>query len=347
MLLGKNRSESYNTLLRDTINKPLFDRSLQAQYSPGSPLKVLNALIGLQENVIDINTSFTCYGGHYYARNAFMGCHNSPGTVSDLKTGIYNSCNTYFAKTYKRIIEKYESPSMGIDSWSSHLKSFGLGDYLGYDLPVGKTGFIPESGYYDRLYGANRWGASTIISNSIGQGEVLTTPIQMANIVSAIANRGFFIQPHFVKKIGNDKVESLERKYTSINPENFDIVIDGMFDVVEKGTARIAKVNNLKIAGKTGTIENFTVINNERKQLTDHSTFIAFAPIENPKIAISVFIENGYWGSRWAAPIASLIIEKYINGEVSRNWLEQRMLNGSLIEEYEKPYKFDLFEINE
>ncbi|MEC9065587.1 MAG: penicillin-binding transpeptidase domain-containing protein, partial [Bacteroidota bacterium] len=262
MLLGKNRSESYNTLLRDTINKPLFDRSLQAQYSPGSPLKVLNALIGLQENVIDINTSFTCYGGHYYARNAFMGCHNSPGTVSDLKTGIYNSCNTYFAKTYKRIIEKYESPSRGIDSWSSHLKSFGLGDYLGYDLPVGKTGFIPESGYYDRLYGVNRWGASTIISNSIGQGEVLTTPIQMANIVSAIANRGFFIQPHFVKKIGNDKVESLERKYTSINPENFDIVIDGMFDVVEKGTARIAKVNNLKIAGKTGTIENFTVINN-------------------------------------------------------------------------------------
>ncbi len=347
MLLGNNRSESYNTLLRDTINKPLFDRSLQAQYSPGSPLKVLNALIGLQENVIDINTSFTCYGGHYYARNAFMGCHNSPGTVSDLKTGIYNSCNTYFAKTYKRIIEKYESPSRGIDSWSSHLKSFGLGDYLGYDLPVGKTGFIPESGYYDRLYGVNRWGASTIISNSIGQGEVLTTPIQMANIVSAIANRGFFIQPHFVKKIGNDKVESLERQYTSINPENFDIVIDGMFDVVEKGTARIAKVNNLKIAGKTGTIENFTVINNERKQLTDHSTFIAFAPIENPKIAISVFIENGYWGSRWAAPIASLIIEKYINGEVSRNWLEQRMLNGSLIEEYEKPYKFDLFEINE
>ena len=347
MLLGNKRSENYNVLLRDTINKPLFDRSLQAQYSPGSPLKVLNALIGLQENVIDTNTSFTCNGGHYYARNAFMRCHNTPGTISDLKNGIYNSCNTYFARTYKRIIEKYGTSAEGVDSWSNHLKSFGLGDYLGYDLPIGKKGFIPESDYYDGLYGENRWGASTIISNSIGQGEVLTTPIQMANIVSAIANRGFYVQPHFVKKVDNDLINSYERKYTSINKENFDIVIDGMFDVVEKGTARIAKVNNLKIAGKTGTIENFTIINNERKQLTDHSTFIGFAPIDNPQIAISVFIENGYWGSRWAAPIASLIIEKYINGEVNRKWLEQRMLNGSLLEEYEKPYKFEIFEINE
>jgi len=347
MLLGNKRSENYNSLLSDTINKPLFDRSLQAQYSPGSPLKVLNALIGLQENVIDSNTSFTCNGGHYYARNAFMRCHNTPGTTSDLKTGIYNSCNTYFARTYKRIIEKYGTSAEGVDSWSSHLKSFGLGNYLGYDLPIGKKGFIPESDYYDGLYGENRWGASTIISNSIGQGEVLTTPIQMANIVSAIANRGFYVQPHFVKKVNNDQINSYERKYTSINKENFDVVINGMFDVVEKGTARIAKVNNLKIAGKTGTIENFTIINNERKQLTDHSTFIGFAPIDNPQIAISVFIENGYWGSRWAAPIASLIIEKYINGEVNRKWLEQRMLSGSLLEEYEKPYKFELFEINE
>ena len=134
------------------------------------------------------------------------------------------------------------------------MKSFGLGDYLGYDLPIGKKGFIPESDYYDGLYGENRWGASTIISNSIGQGEVLTTPIQMANIVSAIANRGFYVQPHFVKKVDNDLINSYERKYTSINKENFDVVINGMFDVVEKGTARIAKVNNLKIAGKTGTI---------------------------------------------------------------------------------------------
>ena len=347
MLLGANRTNNYNILLRDTINKPLFDRSLLAQYSPGSPLKVINALIALQENVIDNNTSFTCYGGHYYAKNSFMRCHNPYGTVSNLKAGIYNSCNTFFAKTYKRIIEKYESPAEGLDSWSNHLKSFGLGNYLGYDLPIGNTGFIPGSDYYNSLYGENRWGASTIISNSIGQGEVLATPIQMANIVSAIANRGFYIKPHFVKKIDNEQVKSFEKNSTSIDQENFDIVIQGMFDVVERGTARIAKVNNIKIAGKTGTIENYTIINNERKQLTDHSTFIAFAPIDNPQIAISVFIENGYWGSRWAAPIASLIIEKYINEEVKRKWLEQRMLNGSLLEEYEKPYKFDLFEINE
>ena len=347
MLLGANRTNNYNILLRDTINKPLFDRSLLAQYSPGSPLKVINALIALQENVIDNNTSFTCYGGHYYANNSFMRCHNPYGTVSNLKAGIYNSCNTFFAKTYKRIIEKYESPAEGLDSWSNHLKSFGLGNYLGYDLPIGNTGFIPGSDFYNSLYGENRWGASTIISNSIGQGEVLTTPIQMANVVSAIANRGFYIKPHFVKKIGNEQAKSFEKNSTSIDQENFDIVIQGMFDVVETGTARIAKVNNIKIAGKTGTIENFTIINNKRKQLTDHSTFIAFAPIDNPQIAISVFIENGYWGSRWAAPIASLIIEKYIDGEVKRKWLEQRMLSGSLLEEYEKPYKFDLFEINE
>ena len=145
MLLGANRTNNYNILLRDTINKPLFDRALLAQYSPGSPLKVINALIGLQENVIDNNTSFTCYGGHYYAKNSFMRCHNQYGTVSNLKDGIYNSCNTFFAKTYKRIIEKYESPAEGIDSWANHLKSFGLGNYLGYDLPIGNTGFIPVS----------------------------------------------------------------------------------------------------------------------------------------------------------------------------------------------------------
>ena len=345
--IGENRTENFNKLLNDSINKPLFDRSLQAQYSPGSPMKILNALIGLQEGVINENTTFTCNAGHYYARNAFMGCHNSFGTISNLRKGIYNSCNTYFARTYSGIIDKYETPSEGLDNWANHIKSFGLGDYLGYDLSIGKKGFIPESDYYNRFYGNNRWGSSTTISNSIGQGEILTTPIQMANFATAIANRGFYVKPHFVKRVDNKSINDRDKNYTTIDKENFEIVIDGMVDVVDRGTARIAKINGINVAGKTGTVENFILIEDEKKQLTDHSTFIAFAPAEDPKIVVSVFIENGYWGSRWAAPIASLIIEKYLKEDVGRKWLENRMVSGSLIDEYEKPYKFENFSINE
>ena len=345
--VGQDRTKNYNKLLNDSINKPLFDRSLQAQYSPGSPIKILNALIGLQEGVINENTIFTCNAGHYYSRNAFMGCHNPFGTISNLRKGIYNSCNTYFARTYRGIIDKYRTSSEGLDKWATHMKSFGLGNYLGYDLSIGKKGFIPESDYYNRFYGTNRWGSSTTISNSIGQGEILTTPIQMANFATAIANRGFYIKPHFVKSVNNKLMNNREKNYTTIDKENFEIVIDGMVDVVDRGTARIAKINGISVAGKTGTVENFILIENEKKQLTDHSTFIAFAPADDPKIAVSVFIENGYWGSRWAAPIASLIIEKYLKEDVGRKWLENRMVNGSLIDEYEKPYKFENFSINE
>ncbi|MDA9699179.1 penicillin-binding protein 2 [Flavobacteriaceae bacterium] len=345
--VGQDRTKNYNKLLNDSINKPLFDRSLQAQYSPGSPIKILNALIGLQEEVINENTTFTCNAGHYYSRNAFMGCHNQFGTISNLRKGIYNSCNTYFARTYRGIIDKYGTSSEGLDKWATHMKSFGLGNYLGYDLSIGKKGFIPESDYYNRFYGTNRWGSSTTISNSIGQGEILTTPIQMANFATAIANRGFYIKPHFVKSVNNKLMNNREKNYTTIDKENFEIVIDGMVDVVDRGTARIAKIDGISIAGKTGTVENFILIKNEKKQLTDHSTFIAFAPADDPKIAVSVFIENGYWGSRWAAPIASLIIEKYLKEDVDRKWLENRMVNGSLIDEYEKPYKFENFSINE
>ena len=345
--IGQDRTENFNRLLNDSINKPLFDRSLQAQYSPGSPMKILNALIGLQEGVINENTTFTCNAGHYYARNAFMGCHNPFGTISNLRKGIYNSCNTYFARTYRGIIDKYDTPSEGLDNWANHIKSFGLGDYLGYDLSIGKKGFIPESDYYNRFYGNNRWGSSTTISNSIGQGEILTTPIQMANFATAIANRGYYIKPHFVKRVDNKSINNTDKNYTTIDKDNFEIVIDGMVDVVDRGTARIAKINGISVAGKTGTVENFILIENEKKQLTDHSTFIAFAPAEDPKIVVSVFIENGYWGSRWAAPIASLIIEKYLKEDVGRKWLENRMVNGSLTDEYEKPYKFENFSINE
>ena len=348
LLLGSGRSENFRALANDTLAKPLFDRGLQAEYSPGSPFKTLNALIALQENVISPSTQFSCNQGHFYARGAFMKCHCPIGTSNNLLRGIYNSCNSFFAKTYKRIIEKDSTAAAGLDRWRTHLEKFGLGNYLGYDLPIGKRGFIPSSSYYDRWYSKGNWGPTTVISNAIGQGEILTTPIQMANFTAAIANRGFYVKPHFTIPKDQAIKDSLYTKnYTLIEARHFETVIEGMHQVVERGTARIAKIPGIEVCGKTGTAENFIRLNGEKTQLTDHSIFVAFAPKENPKIALAVFVENGYWGGRWAAPIASLMIEKYLKGKVKRTWLENRMLNGSLQNEYLKPLSGKPFEINE
>ncbi len=348
LLVGRERSERYRSLNNDSIGKPLFDRGLQGQYPPGSTFKIINALIGLQENIIKQETTFKCDGGHFYARNSFMKCHTSEPTFTNLNNAVYTSCNTYFAKTYKGIIENYDSPSIGLDKWVNYVKSFGFGNYLGYDHPTGKPGFIPTSAYYNSWYN-NSWKAVTTISNSIGQGEILTTPIQLANFAATIANRGWYITPHFVKEIENDSININYKKInkTLINKEHFEPVIEGMINVVEKGTATNSIIRNIKIAGKTGTAENFIKINGIKKQLTDHSIFIGFAPANDPKIAVCVFIENGYWGSRWAAPISSLIIEKYINGKIERNWLEKYILEGDLSAEYLKPYLTSNFNINE
>ena len=348
LLVGRERSERYRSLNNDSIGKPLFDRGLQGQYPPGSTFKIINALIGLQENIIKQETTFTCDGGHFYARNSFMKCHTSEPTFTNLNNAVYTSCNTYFAKTYRGIIENYDSPSIGLDKWVNYVKSFGFGNYLGYDHPTGKPGFIPTSAYYNSWYN-NSWKAVTTISNSIGQGEILTTPIQLANFAATIANRGWYITPHFVKEIENDSININYRKKnkTLINSEHFEPVIQGMINVVEKGTATNSIIRNIKIAGKTGTAENFVKINGIKKQLTDHSIFIGFAPADDPEIAVCVFIENGYWGSRWAAPISSLIIEKYINGKIERNWLEKYILEGDLSAEYLKPYLTSNFNINE
>ena len=210
-LIGRQRSKNFSVLVNDTIAKPLFDRGLQAEYSPGSPFKTLNALIGLQEKVITPETRFRCNEGHYYAKNAFMKCHCSYGSKNDLIKGIYNSCNTYFAKTYLGLINNAATPAEGVNRWREHLEKFGLGNYLGYDLPIGKKGFIPNSNYYDRWYQKGRWGGTTIISNAIGQGEILTTPIQMANFTAAIANRGYFIKPHFKKSFSFTNDSSYKR----------------------------------------------------------------------------------------------------------------------------------------
>lgn len=344
LLVGRERSKNFTKLYYDTFNKPLYDRVLLGEYPPGSPFKIINALIGLQEEVITPETPFYCYGGFKYGRSvkAFMKCHCGVyGAPIKLDRGIYRSCNAYFANTYKRIIEKYPTSSEGMKVWSDHVKSFGLGNFLGYDLPTGKRGLVPDDKFYNRYYPNFGWFASTTISNAIGQGEVLTTPIQLANMMAAVANRGYYFTPHIIKKIDNKPIQIdnfTKPKYTTIAREHFEPVIEGLFNVFEKsyGTARGSKVKGLEICGKTGTAENFTSVNGQKVQFEDHSVFVAFAPKNDPKIAIAVFVENGYWGSRWAGPIATLMIEKYLNGETTRPWLEQRMFDGSLQDQYDK-----------
>lgn len=339
LMVGRKRSKNSVKFFGDTINKPMFDRGLQAMYPPGSPFKILTGLIGLQEKVIDVNTIFSCHMGYKYGRNRKMGCHAHASRV-DLNFGIYTSCNAYFANTYRNIIEKFDSPSTGMNAWNKHVESFGLGNFLGYDLPIGRKGLIPDAEYYDKWYPAKNWTATYTLSNAIGQGEVLSSPIQLTNMISAVANRGYYYTPHIVKEI---KGETLDPKFTTphqttIDKEHFEPVIEGLLEVFEnkKGTAYSSRVKGIEICGKTGTAENFAIINGQRKQLTDHSIFVAFAPKDNPKIAITVFVENGYWGSRWAGPIATLMIEKYLNGDTNRKYLEDRMLNGSLMEEYDR-----------
>lgn len=348
LLVGRERSKNYTVLYNDTVANPTWDRAIHAQQPPGSPFKTLNALIALQEGAMTESTTIQCFHGFYVGKKK-RGCHCGGGT-RDMNVGIYKSCNAYFAGTFRKIFEHFDSTDEAMDVWEKHMRSFGLGDYLGYDLPFGQKGRIPNKEYYDTWYGDNRWSSSYIISNAIGQGEILATPVQLANMTAAIANRGHYFTPHILKKIeGNEITDSkfTEAKHTTIDPKHFEPVVRGMADVYTKGTAIRLQVPGIEIAGKTGTAENFTKINGVRTQLTDHSVFVAFAPVDNPKIAIAVYIENGYFGARYAGHIASLMIEKYLKGEITRKDLEKRMLEKTLEAEYAKPYSGEEFKINE
>lgn len=348
LLVGRERSRNYSALHYDTISKPTWDRAILAQPSPGSPFKTLNALVALQEGVISPETTFRCYHG-FYVGNKLRGCHCGGG-LRTMNSGIYKSCNAYFAGTFRKFYDNFETTDAAMDVWEKHMRSFGLGDFLGYDLPTGARGRIPNKEYYDRVYGDGRWSSTYIISNSIGQGEVAATPIQLANMTAAIANRGWFYTPHLIKEVGGESIDIpkfTEKHYTTIDPQHFEPVIRGMADVYEKGTAKWLQIPGVDIAGKTGTVENYTKIDGVRTQLTDHSIFVAFAPVDNPKIALAVYIEHGYYGARYAGHIASLLIEKYLKGEISRTDLEKRMLEKTLEHEYAKPYSGEEFEINE
>lgn len=321
LMVGRERGNRYMELLRDP-SKPLFNRPISAPYPPGSIFKVIVGLMGQQEKVLSPQTSYGCNHGYL-----FVGCHPH-GSPLALRGAIAVSCNAYFCQVYRTIVNnpKYKHVEDAYNEFYKHAYSFGMGHALGIDLYGEGPGVLKKSTYFDKIYGRHRWQALTTISMGIGQGELGITPLQMANATAAIANRGYFITPHIVKKINhraNPNPKYTTRNWTTIDTSYFPVVIDGMQDVIENGTARIAKIPGIEICGKTGTAQN--------PHGKDHSIFFAFAPKHNPKIAIAVVVENSGFGATWAAPIASLMMEQYLTGKHdTRKALLERMLKGNL-----------------
>ena len=321
-LVGQARSENYQKLLNDP-NKPLMNRATQAQYSPGSTFKILQALIGLQEKVITPHTQYVCNG----QGSRPIRCTHSHGKNIDLEEGIEQSCNPYFWALYRDLLQQdgYSDDNAEFKQhyqiWRDHIMSFGLGNkFTDTDISEQAKGAIPSVGLYDKIYGKKGWKAITIRSLSIGQGEILVTPLQLANQTAAIANKGYYITPHLNR---NDSMK-LRIHETSIDEKYFDVVHRGMARVMTDGTGRFYNVPELKICGKTGTVEN--------PHGEDHALFIGFAPQDDPKIAIAVAVENAGFGSTWACPIATMVIEQYLTGEIKRKWLYESMINANLID---------------
>lgn len=319
LMVGRVRSRNYNMLLTDP-QKPLFNRALMAYYPPGSIFKLPQALIGLQEGVIRAGTGFPC-------DKSLVGCHNHADALS-VAEGVRNSCNPYFYQVFRRVIMQGKDPNrfvdsrLGLEQWNKYIKSFGFGTRLDIDLSDAKAGYIPDAAYFDRYYGRNQWAFSTIYSLSIGQGEVSLIPLQMVNLAAIMANRGYYITPHLVRAIGEDQRPpemDLSPRVPPIDRRHYDPVVEGMYGAVHLpgGTARRAYIDSIVVCGKTGTSQN--------PHGKDHAVFIGFAPKDNPQIAVSVFLENSGFGGTWAAPTASLLIEKYLTGKVQREWLEEQV----------------------
>lgn len=325
LLVGRVRGDNYRKLASDTL-KTLLNRAIMGNYPPGSTFKMVNALVGLQEGVLGKYTSYSCMG----PASSPIKCTHDHVTPLQLQMAIEQSCNSYFWNVFRSIImnNKYSSYAEAFNAWMNHVTSLGFGNKFNTDIPFELSGNIPTEQTYNNIYGENHWNALTIRSLAIGQGEILVTPLQLANFVVVIANKGYYYPPHLVKAIGTeDNVlsEFKEKMMTSIEARHFDVVQDAMLEVFEgeHGTARWSKLKGVQICGKTGTVQN--------PHGDDHSMFIAFAPKENPQIALTVIVENSGYGSTWAAPIASLMIEKYLNDTITRPHIEKRMLEGNLI----------------
>jgi penicillin-binding protein 2 len=327
LLIGRERGKNFSKLMQDPL-KPMFNRPLNAPYPPGSIFKAIQALIGQQEGVLYPGTVYPCGGGYRVGGHTVKCSHGHPPV--NLRGALMHSCNPYFCYVFRGIVDqkKFKTFEDAYINWHSHLQTFGIGTTLGIDLYGEAKGILKSSEYYNKIYGKGGWKGSTIISLAIGQGELGVTPLQMANVMAIIANRGYYITPHILKYSGEEKKEKIpfEKKYCSVDAAYFQVVIDGMADVISSGTGRVAQIEGVEVCGKTGTSQN--------PHGKDHSIFFAFAPKENPKIAIAVVVENSGFGSQWAAPIASLMIEKYLfpDRELKRKALEERMMNSNLIE---------------
>lgn len=326
LAIHSDRGKAYAMLMRDSL-KPLFDRSASAKYPPGSIFKPILALIALQENSLNPNTSHKCSGAYYY-KTVSYGCHHHPAPYK-LSVALQHSCNSYFIQTFRDLVDKegFSKPEIGLNILVDYLSEFGLGKPLLSDVNNENSGFIPTSDYYTRLYKTDKWRSTYILSIAIGQGELQLTTLQMANLAAILANRGYYYTPHLVKQFINNQfaipTEFTKAKRVSIDTKYFEPVIEGMQLAVSSGTATQAYFEQISICGKTGTSQN--------PHGEDHSVFFAFAPKYNPKIAIAVYVENAGWGGSVAAPIASLIIEKYINGTVSRQALKEKMIQKNII----------------
>jgi penicillin-binding protein 2 len=324
LLVGRVRSENYSRLQEDTL-KPLFNRALMSEQNPpGSTFKLINALIGQQVGVLNVNTTYRCPRG-YVSGSFRMGCHDHRSPL-DLRESIQHSCNAYYGNVFRNIIDHTGKPWEGFEIWRNHVMSFGLGTKFNTDLPEEYAGHVPTKAYYDKYYGENRWKSLTIISMAIGQGELGTTPLQLANMTAAIANRGFYHPPHLVKQIDGEPISDrfTEKHMTTIDREYFDPVVDGMAMVFQLGgTGYRSRMDSIVQCGKTGTAQN--------PHGEDHSIFICFAPKDDPKIALAVFVENAGGGSKYAAPIASLMVEKYLTDTIGRPLLEKPILEADLI----------------
>lgn len=326
LLTGDTMSRNWNRLFRNDSYKPLFNRALLSRYPPGSIFKMVQGLSSWQLGVIDLDTRIYC-------DKNLVGCHSHPA-VKGLSDGIKYSCNPYFYETFKRIsiaqdgADYHEKTRKGLTVWNDYVTSFGLGADLKLDIPSYSKGSIPLPKTYDNIYkGKMRWNYRTCNTLAIGQGEMLVTPFQMANLAAIMANRGYYYYPHFIKEIEHKEKDAIytKRNYTKISRDKFSYIVDAMQHVVEGagGTAPRARIKGVAVCGKTGTVEN--------SQGLDHSVFIAFAPKENPKIAIAVYVENAGFGGTWAAPVASLVMEKYLNDSIANTYKENRILEANLL----------------
>jgi penicillin-binding protein 2 len=332
LTITQKRGEAFAKLNKNPL-KPLFDRSVMAQYPPGSIFKSILGVIALQEGLWHTNRGVSCNGAYFLGGQRLVGCHGHP-YCSNLETAIQHSCNAYFVTMYRELIDKYGfySPNKGLDDLNVYLRNFGLGKPLGVDIPGERSGNVPSSDFYNRVYAKSggKWNSVWIRSNGIGQGEFLMTNLQIANLAAIIANKGHFFTPHLLKGFKNtpDTIPQhfLQKKSVSVQPRFFEPVINGMEKVVTAGTARSAFIPHISICGKTGTAEN--------PHGKDHSVFFGFAPKNNPKIAFAVFVENSGFGGTYAAPIASLMVEKYLTDSIStpRLFLEKNMLNANLLQ---------------